>query len=176
MRRRIQQLAKGKFEYLKPEVMFSDEKIEIEAYIDEDYEGSFTMTCTNETVFRGVIYSTNPKMECLTPQFDGKENRIRYKFHTQDLKTGVVYQGNFIIVYNGNEYTLPYQVEMKRTYPKTSLGEIKNLEDFAKLAKAKGEEAYQLFYHKSFVHVIGEQEEKALVLYRGITEIGRAHV
>ena len=41
MRKRIQQLARGKFEYAKPLLRFSTDKIEIEVLEGKDYTGDF---------------------------------------------------------------------------------------------------------------------------------------
>ena len=71
MRKRIKELASGKFDYEKPEVSFSEETIEMEVLENIDYSGIFSMKSTNDRPIRGVIYSSSPRMECLTPQFDG---------------------------------------------------------------------------------------------------------
>ena len=43
MRKRIKQLARGKFEYVKPELILSEEDIAFTVMEGEDYEGSFTI-------------------------------------------------------------------------------------------------------------------------------------
>ena len=85
MRRRIQQLARGKFEYSKPSLTLQTDKIEIEVVEERDVEGDFVITSANHEPMRGVVYSSNPRMECLTPQFEGEEVRIRYQFHSNGL-------------------------------------------------------------------------------------------
>ena len=77
MRRRIQQLARGKFEHLKPSLSISVDKIDITAMEGNDISGDFVITSTNHVPMRGIVYSSNPRMECLTPQFEGEEIRIR---------------------------------------------------------------------------------------------------
>lgn len=51
----------------------STEKIELEVLEGKDETGSFVITSTNQVKMRGIIYSSNPRMECLTPQFEGKK-------------------------------------------------------------------------------------------------------
>ena len=79
MRKRIQQLARGKFEYAKPQLHFSEEEITIDVVEGEDYEGSFTIQSEDNIPLRGLVYSTNPRMKCLTPQFEGDSVRICYQ-------------------------------------------------------------------------------------------------
>ncbi len=167
MRKRIQRLARGQFEYVKPVVEFSEEKISIHVMEDADYPGSFEMLCTNGQKLRGIVYSTNDRMECLTPQFDGEKVRIRYCFHGKGLSEGNICEGSFLIVCSGAQYSLTFDAVITGNYPNSSIGRICNLQEFASLAREHWEEAYQLFYHKSFVHLFRQNEKQERLLYRG---------
>lgn len=168
MRKRIGQIAKGKFEYVKPTITFSEDPIHFNVFGDADYSGSFTMNSTHYDRVRGVVYSTNVRMECLTPQFEGEEVMIRYRFHSRGLTEGEVHEGGFVIVCNGCEYSLPFRAKVTKRYPTSSRGEIKSLYDFSCLAKENWAEAYQMFYHKSFVNLIKLKEVKEAMIYQGI--------
>ena len=78
----------GKFEHLKPSLSISVDKIDITAMEGNDISGDFVITSTNHVPMRGIVYSSNPRMECLTPQFEGEEIRIRYQFHSYGLIEG----------------------------------------------------------------------------------------
>ena len=112
MRKRIQQLANGKFDNNGPKLSLSTEKIELEALEGKDETGSFVITSTNQVKMRGIIYSSNPRMECLTPQFEGEEVRIRYQFHSEGLIEGDIQKGEFFIVCNQGEYNLSFVVSI----------------------------------------------------------------
>lgn len=88
MRKRIRQIARGKFEYDKPTISFSEEELELKVIEGQDCFGCFTITCSEHIRMRGMVYSTSPRMECLTPQFEGEEVRIRYQFHSRGLVEG----------------------------------------------------------------------------------------
>ena len=77
MRKRIQQMAMGKFEYARPLLSFSTEKVDIEVLEGKDFTGDFVITSENRVPLRGMIYTSDSRMECLTPQFEGEEIRIR---------------------------------------------------------------------------------------------------
>ncbi len=168
MRKRIKQLARGKFEYSKPVLSFSEEEIAVEVIENSEFTGSFTITSANHVPIRGIIYTDNPRMECQTPQFDGEEVRVRYRFHGNGLSEGDQQKGAFVIVCNGEEYSLSFCASVSRRYPESSIGTLKSLYDFSNLAKEHWEEAYQLFYHKSFSNIIKPKEVKEAMLYRGI--------
>lgn len=115
---------------------------------------------------RGIIYSSNPRMECLTPQFEGEEVRIRYQFHSEGLIEGDIQKGEFFIVCNQGEYNLSFVVSISRLYADSSFGKIKNLDDFCRLAKENYDEAYRLFYSSNFKNLI--REDKDRILYEGL--------
>ena len=168
MRKRIKQLARGKFEYAKPELQISEEEIAFMVIEGEDYEGSFTISSSNHAKLRGLVYSTNPRMECLTPQFEGETVRIRYQFHSYGLSEGLTEKGDFVIICEQNEISLSFCASISKKYADTSIGTVKNLYDFSQLAKSNWSEAFQLFYHKDFSNVIKENEIKEGMIYRGI--------
>ena len=79
MRKRIQQLARGKFQYARPLLSFSADKVDIEVTEGRDYTGDFIITSTNHVPFRGVVYTSDSRMECLTPQFEGDYFHVRHQ-------------------------------------------------------------------------------------------------
>ncbi len=168
VRKRMKQLARGKFEYAKPQLILSEEKITFEVYEGEDYEGEFTIETTTGSKIRGLVYVTNPRMEVLNSQFESDKVRIRYQFHTNGLSEGLTEKGDFVIVCNQNEISLSFCASISKKYAQTSIGPIKNLYDFACLAKANWSEAFQLFYHKSFSNIIKPNEIKERMIYRGM--------
>ncbi len=170
MRKRIGRLARGQFDYIQPAVDFSDEKIALHVTEDMEADGSFELVCTNGCTLRGVVYSTNERMECLTPQFEGEQAKIRYRFHGKGLTEGEVHEGSFEVVCCGARYQLPFTAEIVRNYPDSSMGRITSLREFAALAREHWDEAYQLFYHKNFVRLFKPGESAERLLYRGIAD------
>lgn len=168
MRKRIKQLARGKFEYAKPELILSEEEIAITVMEGEDYEGSFTIENPKGIKLRGLVYSTHPRMEVLTPQFEGEQVRIRYQFESFGLNEGLTEKGDFIIICNQSRISLSFCVSISKRYAESSIGPVKSLYDFTCLAKADWMEAFQLFYSKNFTNIIKPNEEKESMIYRGI--------
>ena len=168
MRKRIRQIARGKFEYEKPSLSLPDEELNIQVIEGQECAGNFTITSTNHVPVRGVVYSTSPRMECLTPQFEGEEVRIRYQFYSKGLVEGQEEKGDFVIVCNQSVYSLSFCVSITKLYAETSAGPVRNLYDFTCLARDNWSEAYQLFYHKSFANIIKAKEVKEALIYQGI--------
>lgn len=168
MRKQIGQLAAGRVNKIKPNLTFSEEIIDLSVIEDRDETGSFLITCTSSVKLRGIVYSTNPRMECLNPHFEGEKVRIRYQFHSLGLMDGDTSEGKFVIVCNQMEYSIPYCARISRLHEQSSVGAIKNLDDFTNLARNNWHEAYQLFYSKSFMQLISLDEKLERMTYRGM--------
>ncbi len=166
LRKRIKQLADGKFDSYEPDLAFSVERIELTVIEGKDTTGDFTIRSNRK--LRGVVYSTHPRMECLTPQFEGEEIRVRYKFHSEGLSEGDVRKGEFVVVCDQGEYNLSFVVSISRLYAVTSFGKIRNLNDFTNLAREDFFESYKLFYSSNFQSIIKESETRERMLYEAM--------
>ena len=142
MRKKIKQLAYGIFDYAGAGLSFSTECIELEIVEGKDATGEFIIH--SEKKIRGIVYSTHTRMECLTPQFEGREIVIRYQFHSEGLVDGDIRKGEFVIVCDQGEYNLSFVVSVCKSYAKTSIGKIKTMSDFVRLARESYVEAYQV--------------------------------
>ena len=164
MRKKIKQLAYGIFDYNKPALSLSAEMIELDIVEGKDAQGEFMISSVGQKV-RGIVYSTCTRMECLTPQFDGEEIKIRYQFHSEGLIEGDTRKGTFVIVCDQGEYYLSFVVSVSKKYAQTSVGVVKTIDDFVKLARESYEEAYQVFYSMNFAGLLKNSEEKTSLLY-----------
>ena len=166
MRKRMQELAAGKFEFESPKIIFSNERLEIRANEQENHCGSFHMESVNKVPMRGVVFSNNPRMEVKNPQFDGLSATINYEFHTEGLLEGDIQKGEFFVIMNKNEYSLSFVVSIARQYNQSSMGEIKSLQDFSKLAKESFEEAYALFGREDFFTLLRNESDRVILYAR----------
>ena len=163
MRKRIRQIARDKFEYDQPCISLPEEELSIQVLEGQTYEGSFSVASTNRIPVRGIVYTTNPRMECLTTQFEGEEIRIRYQFHSKGLVEGEVEKGDFVLVCEQRVYILSFRVSVSRLYIEATNGFIRSLSDFSSLAQTNWNEAYQLFYHHDFSNIFSQKEQKEAI-------------
>lgn len=170
VRKRIRQIARGQFGNEAPVLLLPEEELSITVTEGQEYTGDFEIISTNNVTVRGIVYSTNARMECLLSQFEGEEVHIRFQFHSKGLEEGAVEKGDFVIVCNQKVYSLSFCVSVSRLYADSSRGPICSLYDFTCLAKENWNEAYRLFYHHSFPNIIKPKEVKEAMLYRGILD------
>ena len=150
----IGQIAAGRFNGTKPILAFSEETIDLSVIEGRSEAGSFVIESTNQIKICGIVYSTNPRMECLNPHFEGEKVRIRYQFNSKGLTEGDACEGKFVIVCNQIEYSLSFCARITRLYAEASTGAIKSLDDFTRLAASNWDEAYHLFYNRNFLNTI----------------------
>lgn len=167
MRARIGQIAAGRFNGTKPILAFSEETIDLSVIEGRSEAGSFVIESTNQIKICGIVYSTNPRMECLNPHFEGEKVRIRYQFNSKGLTEGDTCEGKFVIVCNQIEYSLSFCARITKLYAESSIGAVKSLSDFTRLAASNWDEAYHLFYNRNFLNTIPYDNVYERLTYEG---------
>lgn len=167
VRARIGQIAAGRFNGTKPILAFSEETIDLSVIEGRSEAGSFVIESTNQIKICGIVYSTNPRMECLNPHFEGEKVRIRYQFNSKGLTEGDACEGKFVIVCNQIEYSLSFCARITRLYAEASTGAVKSLDDFTRLAASNWDEAYHLFYNRNFLNTIPYDNVYERLTYKG---------
>lgn len=167
VRARIGQIAAGRFNGTKPILAFSEETIDLSVIEGRSEAGSFVIESTNQIKICGIVYSTNPRMECLNSHFEGEKVRIRYQFNSKGLTEGDACEGKFVIVCNQIEYSLSFCARITRLYAEASTGAVKSLDDFTRLAASNWDEAYHLFYNRNFLNTIPYDNVYERLTYEG---------
>ncbi len=165
----INRILDGNFEVNQGSLSFSCTKLDCTISQRADYEGSFRIKSEEGSYTDGRIYTTDIRMECLTPTFSGNDEEIRFCFHGSELAPGETVRGNFQIISNQGEYSLPFSVGMSVLTLESSVGTIKNLFHFANLAKSSFTEAVKLFYSASFEQILTGNDAQYLEVYRHLS-------
>lgn len=150
MYKRIEELAEGKVHTVLPMLSFTPDQVRLEPVEGSTTTGSFTIASINKVPMKGIVYSTDLRMEIKNPQFQGENVQIRYEFHGNYMQEGEVATGEFLIISNGGEYNLSWSVAVKRLYAETSIGRITNIEDFIRLYRVNWRESMHVFSAPGF--------------------------
>lgn len=169
MQKTINQILEGKFKYENRSLDFSCTKVEIVLHRKGISEGSFRITAPEGKVNLGKVTSSDDRMECLTKEYSGSREEIFYRFHGEDMLDGESVQGNFFIVGNRGEYTLPFSVTMEPACLEVAEMQIENLNHFALLARKSYVEAVRLFYHSRFRTLLAGEDAKHELTYRALS-------
>ncbi|MCI6552739.1 MAG: DUF5717 family protein [Lachnospiraceae bacterium] len=157
-------------------LQFSVTELELSLQREESLRGTFTLYAPEGMTAEGYVYSSDPRMTCLTGQFAGSRGEIEYCFSACGMEEREVLQGKFLIISSCGEYELPYRVEIRETGVASSMGSIRNMFHFTNLARMNWEEAVRIFYSKEFGRLFTEgPEQQYLSAYRGLSAVYGSH-
>lgn len=176
MYRRIEELAEGKVHTALPLLSFTPEQVMIELVEGTKSSGSFTIGSINHLPVRGIVCSTDLRMEIKNPQFQGESARIRYEFNGEYMQEGEVATGDFFIISSGGEYNLSWSVAVKRLYAETSIGRIGGIEDFIRLYRASWRESVHVFGAPAFKKLLRTPGEQLFYRLLGTKPVTRAGI
>ena len=168
MKRRIEELVNGIYEYKAPEIEFSTGEIQSTVKYGEKYFGSFTIKNSEQKKMKGFLYSSNARVACEPREFSGLEPKISFDVDFSGMKAGDVLQGEFTVCTNMGEKALPFRFAIEAGRMEISEGEPLNLENFVRLAKDNYEKAYALFCSGAFGRMVEEQYPEYEALYLGL--------
>ena len=97
MKQKIEQLARGIFEYQLPEILLSEEELRIAAVAGEKYYGSFTIRNNKGSRMKGVLYSSSRLFVLSEDKFVGEEVSIGYCFSAEHMEPGEYVEGEVSI-------------------------------------------------------------------------------
>lgn len=169
MQETVRRILEGNFDYEDASLDFSCTKIEITLPKGGVQEGSFHIFSAPDRYVRGMVTSSDLRMQCLTAEFTGNDAEIFYRLRGEDMEEGYVLKGTFFIVSNQGEYELPFSVSVESELLYSSQGPIESLQDFAALARENWREAVKLFYSPEFVRIFQGADAPFYEVYRGMS-------
>lgn len=170
MRRRMEQLINGRFEYEVPKLILSDEKIDITTKVGENYRGQLHIGTEEDIKIKGVVTVTNARIILGVDKYSGTSVQIPYGVDVTGMMAGENCRGFINLDTSIGEYRIPVFVRVEEAPVQTSFGEIKSLEDFTALAKSDLREAFRLFTGSSFERLLAKAAPEQITLYRGMSE------
>jgi len=170
MKEIIDHILAGNFHCDNGSLEFSRAKVEITILPGESYEGSFTVSGSDERYMEGSVFTSDSRMECLCSHFTGNGDEIGFVFHSKGMEAGDVLKGNFYLVSNQGEYALPFSVMIVYPMLDSDIGNVKNLFHFANYAKSDWQEAVRLFYDPAFQRIFRENGDTGFYLYQGLSQ------
>jgi hypothetical protein len=168
LKEKIERFSKGNFEYELPSIYLSVDEIRITAEAGKIFEGSFMISSSTQKPMSGSIYSSSIHMMPENSTFCGAINEIRYQFHADYLIEGESINGEFHILSDCGEKTLPFTVSTELPSCNTSIDKIKDLFQFTNLARMDWSEAKKIFRSEDFERIFLHEEERHSIIYRNL--------
>lgn len=170
MKKKIEQLLNGKFEYEQPALLFSQEKISVTLKAGETRRGELYFGTEDNERIRGYITSSNRRLVPGIGKFSGTTVCLPYGADGTGMKPGETCQGWLGFSTNIGEYKIPFVIETEKEQMKSSVGEVKTMDAFCRIAGNDFREAYRLFTDKFFPTILPDAKQRARALYAGLSQ------
>ncbi|MCD7825808.1 MAG: DUF5717 family protein [Clostridiaceae bacterium] len=170
MRERINQAAKGIFEYSRSKLLVSDQELQIEVNAGETAEGKICVTNELARPMRGQVSSDSHFLELPQEFFQGVTCEIPYVFHGETLLQGGSVKGIIRIVTDCGTQIVSFTAVAGVPFCEISTGKIRDLFHFSNVAKENADEAATLFRSPHFEEVLLQRDNVNIELYRGLSK------
>jgi len=160
MKEKIEQLSKGRMTFDLPRIILSDDRISLN--VEKGKRQTVGITVGNDADMRmkGLVFSSNPKVTVATNQFVGSENVVEISVGAEYAEVGEKITGELGFVTDCGEIKLPYTFTVVAPILMSINGQIKNMKEFADLAKNNWNAAKRLFASDDFSSFISYHESK----------------
>ena len=169
MKRRVEQMINGKFEYKVPKLLLSVDKIQVKTLCGKNCQREIYLGTEENQKVQGYVSSSHRRLIPEVSQFSGTTVRISCGIDVEGMNPGESFQGNLCFLTNFGEYQVPFYVEIEKVPVTSTSGQIASLEAFAQLARKDFREAFRLFTSDGFRSIMQGAPRKERALYLGMT-------
>ena len=169
MKKRIEQILSGKFEYDQPELLFSKEKLEIKIKAGTTTQSELYLGTEENDKIQGYITSSDRRFVPGSSRFSGTTVCLPYGIDAVGMQPGDVCRGWLCVTSNIGEYKLPFTIEAVKEELVSSVGRIADMDTFCEISRKDFREAYHLFSERDFYTVLKHADKKQKALYAGLS-------
>lgn len=153
MKEQINRYARGVMDYDPLKVVADENNIFVVVDKNREFKGELRLHEANGKNLKGVVYSTNDQVIIDDNAFYGSSIKVVYYVKSDDAINGDIIEGEFNVVCNGGEISIPYSFRIEAGSHDTMTGQVRNLFQFAELAQNNIDEAVTLFEADDFKEI-----------------------
>lgn len=169
MKRRMEQLVNGRFEYEVPPLVVTEPEVTLTLDEGKNYRGELHAGAADGRKIKGYALSDHPRIVLAQDSFSGSACTIVYGIDTTGLTDGDTVCGSIVLGTGIEEKIISVTVNIKQRQIRSTAGEIRTLDDFAHLAARDFREAFSVFTGDSFAELMQQQEDGLRSLYQGLS-------
>ena len=167
LKRRIEQLLNGIFEYETPKLQISVDKIEAKVREGKTVRGTFQLENPAQKKVKGFLYAESPRVAFEPAAFSSISEKVLYEIDTKGMEKGDVLEGKLTVASSLGEYAIPYRLEIEASEVKETVRPCESLADFVSLAQKDFQKAYVFFASEGFSEFLREKAPELVLLYEG---------
>ena len=166
LKKRIEQLLNGKFKYEQPELLFSQDKIEVTLKAGDTFRENLYLGAEDDSRLSGYITSSSRRIVPGTERFSGTTVCVPYGIDAVGLKPGDSFDGWLCFYHECGGVQAVGSRRNRKGRDSTAAGEVKTLEEFTAIAQNDFREGYRLFTDKAFERSWKTRMEKSALSMR----------
>lgn len=170
MKKKIEQLLNGKFEYEQPQLIFSQDKISMTLKAGESRRCDVYLGTEDNRKIRGYVTSSNRRVVPGVDKFSGTTVGIPYGVDAAGLNPGDSLKGWLCFTTNIGEYRLSFEIQIEKEEVLSSAGIVESMEAFTQIAKRDFREAFRIFTDKRFPMILKNESKRIRALYAGLSQ------
>lgn len=169
MKRRIEQLLNGKFEYRSAPLSFSADKIVRQADAGSYVSGSFSAASGDGRRIKGFVYSSDPRVSFEPHKFYGADVLINWELNTMGVNEGEKIEGRFTVCSEHGEFSLPYEFTVRGSSGKAEdSGHAMSIQELCELARRDEAAACEVYASEGFRKELQKKNPEAAAWYRAL--------
>ena len=170
MKKTIEELLSGNFRHEHPQLLFSQDKIEVTLKAGDVYKGELYFGTEDNQKIRGYITSSNRRVVPGTEKFSGTTVRLQYGIDGAGMHPGERHEGWLCFTTDIGEYKLPFLIQTEKAELKSAAGDVPDMDTFVNIAKDDFKEAYRVFTDRRFELLLRNAGQKEKALYKGLSK------
>lgn len=169
MKRRMEQLVNGRFEYEVPPLVVTEPEVTLTLDEGKNYRGELHAGAADGRRIKGFAVSDHPRIVLAQERFSGSACTIVYGIDTEGLGGGDEIHGTIVLSTGIEEKKIPVTVTIEHRQIRSTKGYIRTLDDFARLASKDFREAFSVFTRDSFDLMMQREDDSLRSLYQGMS-------
>ncbi len=165
MKATVEQYARGDYRFQRPEIILSEQQLQLKIEAGSVYHGILTLSNVEDMQMKVMVYDERYLFTFSQHVFVERKCHIKYSFDGSNYEQGKTIRGKINVVTDGGEFVVPYTVEIVAPYVITSIGNVKDMFQFANLAEKSWKEAVRLFESPDFENTFLQGQPQLMKVY-----------
>lgn len=112
MREKIEQFARGEVDHIKPEVLLPNQPVIWKVFQGQVLQTQLKFGTVQNERLKGYVLSSDGNLQIKNSRFFAKDVNLQITYDTRNLKAGDKKRGKLILITNGGEFQISFQVHI----------------------------------------------------------------
>ncbi|MFV0527929.1 MAG: DUF5717 family protein [Lachnospiraceae bacterium] len=170
MKRKLERLRNGKFNFQPLPLSVSKTKIRVTTEAEQNQQGDLTIEALTGGKVTGYVISSHRRFVPAVTRFSGTIVKLSYGIDVQGLIPGASFRGSLTLLTNFGEHKIPFEVTVQKQPAGIKSAQLRNLDDFTTQARRDIRGAFRIFKEDSFIELLEEEPELYTTLCLGMKQ------